>query len=604
MQTEEKVELEVLSVDNLKPIVEWKRFAILCVGCFGLIAASFGYAYNLISGDLQKILKLSSKELTAISTCGFVFQYLSLPYAFIYDYLGPVPVACLAIFYYALGALLMALTTAETIKGSVVRLCVFNAINNHGMMLYDMSGCVTVLSHFPTMRGLTGCLLKSYVGLGSSIVGTIQLAFFADRIDHFFYFLMAYAIVAGGLIICFTRLPPYHLTGYEVKRLSPEEKRAREATIAVYLRTRPPMGRFAYGYAIILLLIVYLPTQSCVVAYKELGKEYKIAFAVVTIIITLCNVFIFFPSPLALFRGRRNVQDESAASVGGVEPVQEDEGSALENKPVETDVDYIAPQYKTSFLRNLLTLRLWCIAWTLFCLTGAEITIILNASYVYGAIDRNPVEPSMRTLLSTLNGVGSAIGRLIMAGFEHLTQHRPVEKRIPITWAPFIPIGLMVICMILFLTLPAGPLPIAYVLCALANGAQAAQTLLVARTIFARDAAKHYNFCFLATLSAGIVCLPFLYGEWYYQMSLKTGGYNGYCFGRECVMMPFLVLLGLVVTSVASATYVTLDYTHFCKRALAERRRLRHEDEERVDGDVDDEMLVEQFGDLPKKEAP
>ncbi|CAD2215098.1 hypothetical protein AGDE_12704 [Angomonas deanei] len=437
-----------------------------------------------------------------------------------------------------------------------------------------MSGCVTVLSHFPTMRGLTVSLLKTYVGLGSSIVGAIQLAFFAERIDHFFYFLMAYAIVAGGLIICFTRLPPYHLTGYEMKHLSPEVRSERERTKAVYLRTRPPMGRFAYGYVIIVILIIFLPIQSCLVAYKDLGKNYKIGFAVTIIVITLCNVFIFFPTPMEIFRRRKSGQNGSDTTAEEVEPTQEEREAVIAVNKVETDVDYIAPQYTESFLRNLLSLRLWCIFWTLFCLSAAETTIIVNASFIYGAIDRKPVRQDLRTLLTTLNGVGSAIGRLLMAGFEHFTQHRPVEKRIPITWAPFIPIGFMIPCMILFLTLPAGPLPIAYVLCALANGAQAAQTLLVTRTIFARDAAKHYNFCFVSILASAIVCLPFLYGEWYYQMSLKTGGVKGYCFGRKCIIMPFCVLLGLVVSAIFSTLYVTLRYTSFCKRALAERRKL------------------------------
>ncbi|EPY23977.1 hypothetical protein AGDE_12703 [Angomonas deanei] len=87
-------------------------------------------------------------------------------------------------------------------------------------------------------------------------------------------------------------------------------------------------------------------------------------------------------------------------------------------------------------------------------------------------------------------------------------------------------------------------------------------------------------------------------------MSLKTGGYNGYCFGRKCVMMPFLVLLGLVVSSLCSSLYAALRYRAFCNRVLAERRKLRHEeaDEDSV-RENNEEELVDQVAELQTKMA-
>ncbi|KAF8281162.1 putative protein associated with differentiation 4 [Trypanosoma cruzi] len=48
-------------------------------------------------------------------------------------------------------------------------------------------------------------------------------------------------------------------------------------------------------------------------------------------------------------------------------------------KKVETDVDYIAPQYQTTFLQNLKTLKLWALLWSFFCVAGAGFVIIYNA---------------------------------------------------------------------------------------------------------------------------------------------------------------------------------------------------------------------------------
>ncbi|CAD2221273.1 hypothetical protein AGDE_15794 [Angomonas deanei] len=467
-------------------------------------------------------------------------------------------------------------------------------------MLYDLACCVTVLSHFPTLRGVTVALLKCYVGLGSSIIGCIRLGLFPVP-QNFFYFLFAYALFAGGLIIAFIRLPRYHMTGYQLRHSTVEEQEERAAAKAPYLHQKPERWRIIVGYVIIVLFIIFLPTQSAVINYKGLSKQVKYtrSFAIVTIVLLACNVLMFVPIPCL----KKPVQDENEPTtrpeeeempaVADTEPVQYDEsGGIMKGLPVpykednadvipedvpaakETVVDFMAPQYQTSFRQNLLTLRLWCMFWTLFCLGGAEFTVISNPSYIYSAMAKHPTELSMRTLLSVLNGVGSAVGRLLMAAFEHLSQHRPPEKRIPITWAPFLPISLMTISLILFLTCPAAVTPLPIVFTALANGAQASHTVLVPRVIFAKDPARHYNFCFVASALTAFVCLPFLWGMWYNKRAAETGGSNGYCFDRSCIMMPMGVLLGLVVSACFSSIYLHIHYIRYCKKVLKERREL------------------------------
>ncbi|EPY23037.1 hypothetical protein STCU_07921 [Strigomonas culicis] len=486
----------------------------------------------------------------------------------------------------------MALSFAQIIHANTVRLCVFNGILGSGTMLFDLAAIVTVCSHFPTMRGATIALLKSFTGLGTAIFGSIRSGFLT-RPDHFFYFLAAYSGAVGTVLLLFLRLPPYHLTDWEKRRLPMEKKQLLIERRTQYLRQKPPTWRFIVGYVILITLIIYLPVQSAVVTYMKLGSGPKRVFAVITAVLTASMILICAPDPRKFFASKKNAQNND----GQVDQVDLDAEEKTEpaGAPVETEVDYIAPQYQESFLHNLLTLRLWCLTWTLFCLTGIEYTIVLNASYIVGAIEGHAVSKDLRTLLSVLNGVGSAVGRLMMAGFEHWSQHRAPEKRIPFTWAALFPTILLVISVVLFLTLPGSVLPLPFVIVAIANGSQATLTVLIPRTIYGKDTAKHYNFCFVPSILSSILIVRFLYAEWYSVQAIKTGGTKGYCFGMQCVLMPLLVMLGLLGTSILSTVYLALSYSRFCARVLAERRRIREQGENAIVENKEESEEVKQL---------
>ncbi|CAD2221272.1 hypothetical protein AGDE_15795 [Angomonas deanei] len=393
------------------------------------------------------------------------------------------------------------------------------------------------------------------------------------------------------------------MTGYQLRHSTVEEQEERAAAKAPYLHQKPERWRIIVGYVIIVLFIIFLPTQSAVINYLSLGKKYKRGFAIATVSLLASNVVLFLPTPPCWRNKKKNNEkkEEITEELGWtgeaavteipagevvVKEIEAPEGELLSDRNKEeegsdsnkeSDVDFMAPQYQTSFRQNLLTLRLWCIAWTLFCLGGTEFVIINNPSYIYSAMARVETDTNMRTLLSVVSGVGSAVGRLFMAAFEHVSQHRPPEKRIPITWAPFIPMTLMTITLILFLTCPARLTPLPIVLTSFANGAQSVHTILLPRVIFAKDPARHYNFCFVPVVFSTILFVPFLWGMWYNKRAAETGGVRGYCFDRSCIMMPMGVLLGLVVSTALSSTYLHLHYTRYCRKVLAERRRSRGE---------------------------
>ncbi|CAD2222713.1 hypothetical protein AGDE_00861 [Angomonas deanei] len=301
------VKVDVLPSQHTRRINEYHRFALVVIGGLACVCTSFGAAWNVISGYMQELLNLSQTDLVNINLVGSVFTYFALPYAFLYDYAGPIPVSIISIVMFVLGSLLFSLAFGGQIRGSVVRLCVFNAIMKTGCILFDLVGNITVVSHFPTMRGPTIALLKSFVGIGGAVVSAVQLGFFPelDDIKNFYYLLMVYATVMGLLELAFMRNPRYHLSGYEESYLTEEEKECRRATKAQYLRQEPPVWRFAIGYGVILLLVVYLPTQSACVQYMGLGDMHKRTFAVITVFFLLLITLVLIPNPVRIFRKRR-----------------------------------------------------------------------------------------------------------------------------------------------------------------------------------------------------------------------------------------------------------------------------------------------------------
>ncbi|ORC88545.1 uncharacterized protein TM35_000161830 [Trypanosoma theileri] len=572
MSAVDAVFVERLATGRQKPISESRRFALLALGAFCCTCASFSYAFNLISGELQTRYNLNQRDLSTISTVGLVFCYFILPYAFVYDHFGPLPILSLATLFFPLGTLLLALTFRGIIVGSVVRLSVFNSIMNLGCALFDLGSVMTVITFFPINRGPVVAIMKTFTGLGSAIVGCIQLAFFNGMPDHFFYFLMALSFVVGMFACVFLRLPSYHLTGYEENHLSVEEKERRLARRAVYLRQKPPIIRFVIGLTFVIIIIIFLPLQSALVAYQGLGQSYRIAFAIVVIVLMALYPMMALP---VRFLDRRKTEVDRIT-----EPRNEPEGESSDQvdvvKPddvVETDVDYIAPQYQGPFLRNLLTLRLWALLWSFFAVVGAEFVIILNARFILAALSGEAVGNELGTLLTVLNGVGSAVGRLLLSYFEVWSQKRKAEDRIPITVSLFIPTITIIVSMVLFLVLPKSALPLPYAIAALSNGFCAAVTVLVTRTIFARDPAKHYNFCFIATVFSVLFLNRLLYGEWYARKAQEYG--VTVCLQKSCVLMPLLFLLGLACSAFLTNAYVHFEYRRFCQRTLEERQRVR-----------------------------
>ncbi|ORC88548.1 uncharacterized protein TM35_000161860 [Trypanosoma theileri] len=591
MEDKEEFQIAVDSPEVEKPISEPRRFALLVAGVYGCIAVSLTFGFNIFSGDLQQMYKFTQADMTTISTVGIVFAYFGIPYAFVYDYLGVVPVLVLGFFLITVGALFMGLTFAGIVSGSVVRLCVFNGIFNFGSGLYDLACVVTVLSHFPTRKGVVVAVMKTYIGLGSAIIGAIQLAYFEGKPAQYFYFLTVLGGVIGIVVLVLVRHPPYVLTDYERRTLSDEEAEKRVSTKAIYLKQNPPSLRFAIGFVIVVFLIIFLPLQSALVAFKNLSWGYRNAFAIVAIFCTL--IYPIVAMPFNWLNRSWKFWRSTSTDLEGVEAPEVVNDAVPSGLLPFVEVDYVAPQYQTRFLQSLCTVKLWAIFWSLFCTLGTEFVVMNNSRYFFNALSGQEVDDSLNTLLTVLNGTGSALGRLLMSALEVWSQGRSAEKRIPITLSLFLPTITITIMTVLFLTITSKDvLPLPYVLGALGNGIIAAVTILVVNTIYAKDPGLHYNFCFFATTCSSILLNRVLYGEWYTREANKRG--VAICLDRGCVQVPLLVMLGLNISAFIANGYVHWEYVKLNRRALADRQRML---DERMDAVVDDEfnnsMLME-----------
>ncbi|EPY35232.1 hypothetical protein STCU_01184, partial [Strigomonas culicis] len=216
MQSHEIAQIETLDLTHQKRINDVHRFSLLVLGSLCCTCASFTYAFNLVSGDMRDKYNLTQRDLSTISTLGAFCLYFALPYAFIFDYFGPVPVAAMATVIYPIGTICLALTFMDVIKGTVAKLAVFNGMMGAGCIQFDLLAVMPTISYFPTHKGYVTILLKTYTGFGQAFVGTIYIAFFDKEADRHFFFLAGLAFVTGVLCLIFLRLPPYHLTGYEM----------------------------------------------------------------------------------------------------------------------------------------------------------------------------------------------------------------------------------------------------------------------------------------------------------------------------------------------------------------------------------------------------
>ncbi|EAN96928.1 hypothetical protein C3747_68g166 [Trypanosoma cruzi] len=561
---------------RLPPLSEPRRFWQLVVGALCCVAVSSSYTFNLYNGRIQSKYNFTQSQMTTISTIGDIVGVLILPLGAIYDHYGAQPIFLIALVLFPLGGIFFGLTFANAIEGSMAAFSLYVCMQSLGSSLLDLGSVMTMLSIFPANKGAVVAVMKTFCGMGSAILGAIHLAFFPSENDSdtssFFYFLSVLAMLASFFGVVFVEVPPYMIRGCEKRVLTEAQRKERYRIRRQFLRQKAPTTRFAIGFTIVLILVFFLPVQGAISAYMELDNSYHVTFACVSV--GLCAFYPMMALPWKVLDRKLPLPHTGSFSFGSGRASRLSRFSLLSRGTMDStaairELDYIAPQYQTTLVQNLRTLRFWALLWLLFATSGAQIIIMGNMRFLFGALAGKPLGESFVALLVVITGVGSGLGRILLSVLEMMTQGRSAEERTPITFTLFVPSVLSVATLLLLLILPTNALPLPCFTIALVNGSAAAAIVIVLRTIFATDVAKHYNVCSFAGIAASLLMNRLVYGEWYTREADKQGG--TLCYGRQCVLMPIIFSLVTNISGVIAAMYIHWDYSSYCRRMLEMR---------------------------------
>ncbi|RNF27562.1 uncharacterized protein Tco025E_00212 [Trypanosoma conorhini] len=558
---------------HLPPLSEPWRFWQLIVAALCCVVISSSYTYNLYNGRLQSKYNFTQNQMTTMATIGDMVGVLILPLGALYDRYGTQPIFIVALTLFPFSGVLYGLTFADALNGSIAAFAVYGCMQSLGTALLDVGAVMTMLSIFPADKGAVVAVMKTFSGMGSAIIGAIHLGFFPADNDsdtsRFFYFLAVLGMVAAFLGFLFVEVPPYIIRGSEEQVLTGAQRKERYRIRRQFLRQKAPAARFAIGFAVVIILTFFLPIQGALSAYMELTRVHHVVFACISF-----GLLAFYPIMALPWKVLdRNLPLPHAGSfsgrsshVGRFSRFSVVSRDTMDSMALVREMDYIAPQYQTTLKQNLKTLRFWALLWMVFSAAGTQIVVMGNMRFLFGALAGKPLDDSFVALLVVLIGVGSGLGRILLSGLEVMTQGRPAEERTPVTFTLFVPSVLSVVALVLLLVLPTHALPLPCFLMALVNGSAAAAIVIVLRTIFAADVAKHYNFCSIAGIASSLLMNRMVYGEWYTRQAEKQG--STLCYGKQCVLMPLLVCLGACLSCVLAVAYIHWDYCSFCRKML------------------------------------
>lgn len=559
---------------NTYKINELARFRIVLGGLGASTCMSTFYGFNIISNHMQTTYGFSSQALTTISTVGIVVGFVTFPGGMLLDYLGPMYVCMCALLLNCLGALLFGLAFDGKIGASVVTFSVFCAIMNLGCASFDTGSLMAVLGSFPRTKGSVVAIMKTFAGIGASIFAVINYSFFNKKYASYMYFMSIVVACAGTIAVIFIRFPPYQIVDFYKARLPQELQIRLRLTEKAYLTQHPPMQRFYYGYAIIVVLVIYLATQSLCVAYAPGitdGKRLGICIGCIVLVFMLP----LLAAPFPCFGGMDDTYsadlpvieappDSAGQNTDPYEYINEDEVKVLQMTECEVQEDQNAlndlpahntkdtadddvakkpspatnngqpdafesptemtnfmdetgfdPQYQGTFWVNVRQPDIWLCWWNTLATWGCGVVISFNSAQIYRALNDGQYDIKLNTLYSVFISIGSALGRMSLGIFETWLAGRPMEGRQVITCVYPVSASCMVFGLIFLMALPvkSKAVIIGFFFDSFGNGFSWASTAVTIRSVFAKDIGKHYNFMYLGAFVAVIALNRFAYGE-------------------------------------------------------------------------------------------
>ncbi|KAG5464110.1 hypothetical protein LSCM1_00290 [Leishmania martiniquensis] len=595
---------------GLHVIDEVKRFRALVAVLFCSICVSLVFAFDLFSDEFQSRFHLSDGDLSTISTVGVVFCYFVIPYGVLYDHTGPFPLLVIAGVTALIGCLGLGLVFDGKVKGNTATISVFYALMNTCSGLFDAASIVTLAELFPRNRGPVIGLAKVMTGLGSSVLSSINRGFFSNNIRGFIYFIMALTVAVSLVAMFLIALPPYFVNSWRARHKTEEQTAALTSLKAIYAKKLVPMRRLAYGYVIVVCLVIFFAVTAPMLAYMKVSGSGKAVVGGITVV--LCMSFWVMAMPIPWLDGVNEPAEQQSSTYDAEGEMLAVEGSKLNcptsaeplgpaNEPLSISTassdDARAqtllgaeaviedgpqdPRYGGTIWETLTRPDIWLILITFVCQGALGTIVMYNGSTIYVARTGRPRTAELGSLYTPLIGVGSAVGRILMGLFEAYVQHQdPGNRKVCVTMAlPVAPI-IATIAGILILVLPGDALLLPYILVYFEEGVFNGVRALIFPCIFASHHGILYNMSF-CTNAIGVICFNrFLFGLTVDQERKKLGHtVEQGCTSRACVQTPIIVVTCMAVFAALLATVVHLRYARFvaqCRKASKKTASLGH----------------------------
>lgn len=585
----------------LQPSLEKAWFCQFCIGILICVNNGACFVFGIFSPYMKRgAFKYTQSQIDAVSTVGVLLSYFSMPTGFLYDRKGPAATLLVGTVLNVTGWMGMYFIFKDMehplLSNSVAVMAFFFGLSQLSASFYETGSVLTNLKSFSCYQGRVILIQKTFMGLGSSLVAQIYIAFFEKTftgIAPFFAFLFLYSAVAGTLAVLYLRLPTpaTRCVGLNVEDA---ETKARGGGEPLLFR-RP----FNVATVILCFSVAFVLCTTLLTNFTTLTGGMRIGIGVSTILLCASFTSMIFttpsyevnrrvggddavvvedeaaPPPLAVpsaelaaaSEGTRHCsagEDITLCTDGGRGPgaavvVMQPYGAVVSTPPFPS-AEEVDKSDALAFVPNAASLwvnirhrELWLLWLVCFAAWSSMTVVSSNSSQIYQALAYDTFSQTVNTVFVSTYGVASAVGRIIV-GFLH---PRMELRKIPISaMLPLAPL-LNIVGLPLFLVAPTPLLFVPFFVVGLGVGFSWGSTVLIITSLFtSTNCGKHYSFLYTAGMLSPLIFNMALFGPLYdHYGKLQGHGSDGSCSGVVCIATPIVVCIALNVIAVPAAYF-------------------------------------------------
>ncbi|KAG5484809.1 hypothetical protein LSCM1_06635 [Leishmania martiniquensis] len=586
----------------LEHTLEKRWFCQFCIGILLCVNNGACFCFGIFSPYMKgEGFRYSQFQIDAVSTVGVLLSYFSLPTGFLYDRKGPTATLVAGTLLNVTGWAGMYFIFSGALSSNTVVVSIFYGLSQLSASFYETGSILTNLKSFSCYRGRVILIQKTFMGLGSSLVAQIYIAFFEkefDGIAPFFAFLCLYSAFAGTLGVLFLRLPTTATRCVGINVV--------DADTCARGGGEPRMFAlpFNVGTVILCVSVAFVMVTSLVENYVHpLSIPWRVVIGFATIGLCASFTAMIFTTPSYEVNRRRGASEThmggpenraSAVEASGfvlspaaarasddavmvkeddrcygavddlstcavpsteVQPAaglkDELEASAMPSKaepmlpPAELGAGGSDTQESADVLNskslweNLQYCELWLLWLVCFGAWSAMTVVSTNSSHIYQAIARGTFSLTVNSVFVSIYGVASAVGRILVGALYPCMERRRIHVSALLLVAPL----LNIIGLPLFFFTPAHFLFVPFFVVGLGVGFSWGSTVLIVTSLFSSaNCGKHYSFLYTAGMISPLIFNMALFGPLYDHYQAEQGhGKGDSCEGVICFAVPLIV---------------------------------------------------------------